>query len=269
MAIVIRPLETIQEFHQAEEVQRQIWGFVDVEVVPLHTLLTVAKNDGLVLGAFDGEQMVGMLFGFLGRGEDGRLKHCSHLMGVIPSYRQQGIGLLLKLEQRKQVLTQGLDLVTWTFDPLETHNAYLNLHKLGGICRRYLKDIYGDIRDDLNRGLPTDRFEVQWWPQQESVTYTLDEGEKDGLVTTVKFDNRDFPKPVAYLSPDAAQSKAALVEVPAAFQTLKAKDMALALEWRQFTRDAFTAYLSSGYMAVDLLSRVDDGRRRCFYLLCK
>ena len=162
--ISIRALKDAAEFQQCEELQRRVWGMGDLSVVPLHLLLTAHKNGGLVLGAF-GEQrtMVGFVFGFLGMTDQGQVKHCSHMAGVLPEYQGQQIGYRLKLAQRAHVLAQGLALATWTYDPLEGSNASLNIGKLGVICRTYLPDVYGDTGIQLHLGLPTDRFEVEWW----------------------------------------------------------------------------------------------------------
>ncbi|MDQ5850812.1 MAG: hypothetical protein M3380_01845, partial [Chloroflexota bacterium] len=162
--IVVRHLEAIDEVRRVEALQREIWQMPgDREVVPLHLLVTAQKNGGLLLGAFSGEELAGFLFGFLGRTADGRWKHCSHMLGVLAPYRGRGIGETLKAHQRAFVMEQGLDLITWTYDPLESVNAFLNIGKLGAICRTYLRNVYGDLRDELNRGLPTDRFQVDWW----------------------------------------------------------------------------------------------------------
>src|SRR5215468_9668461 len=123
----VRALESIEDYLKAEKAQVEIWAITDrMQAAPLNVLLTAQENGGLVAGAFDSaEQMIGFLFGFIGRTLDGKFKHCSHMMGVLPSVRRQSVGQALKLFQREHVLRQGLDLVTWTFDPLEGVNASL------------------------------------------------------------------------------------------------------------------------------------------------
>ena len=169
----IRPLSTHGEIRAVEQLQREVWDLPDVEVVPLHVLITAAKNGGLLLGAFDDERLVGFVFGFPGLTSDGKLKHCSHMAGVHPAYRDRGLGYSLKLAQRDHVLAQGIDLITWTFDPLETRNATLNFHKLGAVCNTYIPNLYGEMRDGLNAGLPSDRFQVDWWIASERVAQRL------------------------------------------------------------------------------------------------
>ena len=170
MPIEIRPLDTMEGMLEIEELQRQVWPGSDADIVPAHLLLTVAHNGGVVLGASEGEKLVGFVLGFLGtdsaspdRVAMARLKHCSHMLGVLPGHRDRGIGFELKLAQRQAVIDQGIRLITWTYDPLMSGNAYLNIRKLGAICRRYRRNVYGDMRDELNIGLPSDRFEVEWW----------------------------------------------------------------------------------------------------------
>jgi predicted GNAT superfamily acetyltransferase len=175
--ISIEKVTEIQGFHRCEELQRRVWGMEDLSVVPLHLLLTAQKNGGLVLGAFDEQgTMVGFVFGFLGMTDQGQVKHCSHMAGVLPEYQGQQIGYRLKLAQREHVLAQGLDLATWTYDPLEGSNASLNIGKLGVICRTYLRDVYGDTGIQLHLGLPTDRFEVEWWVRSQRVEERLESG---------------------------------------------------------------------------------------------
>src|SRR5579885_1006625 len=161
----IRHLESVEDYKAAEEVQRRAWGLSDLDIAPLHILLTIHKSGGLVLGAFDEQTttLLGFLRGFDGRSDDGRWKHCSHMMGVLPEARDRGIGQALKLEQRRLILAEGLDLVTWTFDPLEARNATLNFTKLGVVSNQYVRNIYGDTLGELNAGLPTDRLSVDWW----------------------------------------------------------------------------------------------------------
>src|SRR5262245_61635478 len=166
MAIEIRPVKTEDEYHAVERLQREIWGSQDIEIVAFEILMTAHKNGGVMLGAFDivegEERMVGFVFGFVGLTASGRVKHCSQIAGALPGYRDRGVGYALKLKQREIVLAQGIDLITWTFDPLESRNARFNLRKLGATCGVYLRNLYGAMRDELNAGLPSDRFQVDW-----------------------------------------------------------------------------------------------------------
>src|SRR3989442_13798918 len=161
--VEVRLARSHAEFAACEALSRDIWGAAERNVVPRELLLTMQLNGGLVHGAFlpDG-RLVGFCFAFAGV-RDGQLRLCSHQLGVIPELRGAGIGIELKQAQRKDALRLGYPLVSWTFDPLEARNAYINLHRLGCVARLYDRDHYGDMEDDLNRGLPSDRLEAEWW----------------------------------------------------------------------------------------------------------
>lgn len=274
MDVTIRSLETLAEVRACEDLQRQAWAMADdLEVVPLHLLVTAQRNGGLLLGAFDGESLVGFVFGFPGLTKEGKLKHCSHMMAVAPAYQSLGVGYQLKLAQRAQALAQRFDLITWTYDPLESRNAYLNLHKLGGVCRLYIRDYYGPMADGLNRGLPSDRFEVEWWLDGERVQRRLagravpacPESALRVLETRATAAGLRAPSQ-SLLDVDAPH---VLVEVPAEYQAVKGADSELALAWRLATRAVFEAYFAAGYTVVDFVSRLAEDERRSSYLLCR
>ena len=191
MSIVIRPVKTIAESRMVEDLSMRVWGAGPESVVPDHVIITIAKNGGVVLLALDGEQPVGFCLGFVGFTKELRIKHCSHQVGVLSAYQNSGLGYQLKVMQRQMVLGQGIDHVTWTFDPLGSRNANLNLHKLGAVCRTYLPDLYGQIRDSLNKGLPTDRFQVDWWVKSEWVGSRVDS--TPSLPTLSEWEARGVP----------------------------------------------------------------------------
>jgi len=277
--VSIKKLTTILQFRQGEELQRRVWGLSDTDVVPLHLLLTAQKNGGLVLGAFDEEgRMIGLLFGFLGaRDATARqLKHCSHMMGVLEEWRGHGVGYRLKLAQREHALAQGLELVTWTYDPLESLNAALNIGKLGVVCRTYFRDLYGEMEDGLNVGLSSDRFQVEWWIASQRVVHrlasgghrpSLDAALESGAQllnpATVRPDGLVRPSP-ASLKPTA---ETVLVEIPAHVQAIKATDVALARQWRAHTREILERCFAAGYTVTEFISEVQDNLRRSYYVL--
>jgi predicted GNAT superfamily acetyltransferase len=275
--ISIEKITEIRDFYRCEELQRQVWGMGDTSVVPVHLLLTAQKNGGLVLGAFDEQgTMVGFVFGFLGMTDQGQVKHCSHMAGLLPDYQGQQIGYRLKLAQREHVLAQGLDLATWTYDPLEGTNASLNIGKLGVICRTYLPDIYGDTGIQLHLGLPTDRFEVEWWVRSRRVKerleshhdkLTLDKALDIGAerANRTEFDRRGLLR--SETDDRAPGAEAVLIEIPADFQAIKSADMGLAREWRAQTREIFKNCFGVGYVATEFISEVQEGQRHNFYFL--
>lgn len=284
MTILIRPLNSLSEFRAVEHLQRQVWETGDLEVAPLHMLTTVVHNGGLLLGAFDEDVLVGFVFGFLGTDETNpnrpaltRLKHCSHMLGVLPAYRDQGLGYQLKLAQREFVLKQGIRLVTWTYDPLESRNARLNIARLGAVCHTYRRNIYGEMADALNAGLPSDRFQVEWWITSARIQERLF-GQRAALVLD-SFLSADTPilnpsevapddgLPRPAHEPLSSRGTFALIEIPSDFQAIKAHDMVLARAWRQQTRELFEQAFADGYLVTDFFREILEGRERSFYAI--
>ncbi|MBI2922832.1 MAG: acetyltransferase [Planctomycetes bacterium] len=152
---------TVEDYAAIERLQKAVWKFEDREIIPRNELITIQRNGGLVLGAWDGPKMAGFVFGFLGL-EGRRLQHASRMLAVLDEYRNLGLGRRLKMAQRREVLKQRVGLMTWTFDPLQSRNAHFNIAVLGGTAREYLVDLYGPSSSVLNRGLPTDRLLLRW-----------------------------------------------------------------------------------------------------------
>jgi predicted GNAT superfamily acetyltransferase len=161
-AIGIRVLETIDELEACVELQRLAWGFTDLDLVPRRVFVVARKIGGQVLGAWAGGQLVGFSLALPGHRPGQTFWH-SHMLAVLPQYRDHGLGRKLKLKQRELALAQGLDLIEWTFDPLEVKNGYFNLHGLGAIARHYHPNLYGLTSSALQGGLPTDRLTAEWW----------------------------------------------------------------------------------------------------------
>lgn len=278
-AISIEKLTTIQQFRECEDLQRRVWGLSDTDVVPLHLLLVSQKSGGLVLGAFNERgRMIGFVFGFLGARDPAaqQLKHCSHMMGVLEEWRGRAVGYQLKLAQREHALSQGLELVTWTYDPLESLNANLNVGKLGVVCRTYFRDLYGDMEDELNVGLSSDRFEAEWWVASQRVVHRVTSGGYRPSLDAVLESGAQLlnaatagPDDLARPSPTPLEPTAdtVLVEIPARLQAIKAADMALAIQWRAHTRKIFEHCFAAGYTVTEFISELQDGLRRSFYVL--
>lgn len=267
--IIIRDLTTFEECERVREIQRQCWGFSQEEgglYSPL--LLTASENGGTVLGAFDGDKMVGYLFGYPALHDPkGRriLKIYSQTMGVLPEYRNRGIAEQLKWAQRDRALALGIELITWTFDPLEGANAHLNLHKLGGIVRTYKRNVYGEHFGLLNEGQPTDRFLVEWWIGKAGGKWQVASGKwQANCVTQVKGAGTEqrLVKFDLALSDDVIA-----VEIPENIQAIRRADLALAREWRMGTREIFETYFGRGYAAVDFVSQRRAQARHNFYVL--
>jgi predicted GNAT superfamily acetyltransferase len=268
--MMIRDLTTYDEFLKVRDVQRACWGFGGDEGLYPPILLTASQNGGVVLGAFDGDKLVGYLFGFLGLHENrGPLKLCSQTMGVLAEYRGRGIAEQLKWAQRDRALKLGLKLVTWTYDPLEGPNAYLNLHKLNGIARVYKRNIYGEHFGALNEGMPTDRFLVEWWIEQVG-DWRLGTGDWRLGIGDCKEITRVEGSGAAQrlVGHDLkSEDEAVCVEVPVDIQAMRKENMALAVDWRLKTRDIFETYFARRYVAVDFAREEHEGRKRNLYTL--
>jgi len=278
---------------QIEELQRVVWPGSETEIVPGHLLITAAHNGGLAIGAFlpseDGEaleKMIGFVFGFAGLyfTPDGpRPKHCSHMLGVLPEHRNTGIGFALKRAQWQMVRHQGIDRITWTYDPLLSRNAHLNITRLGAVCNTYQRDAYGNLRDGLNVGLSTDRFEVDWWINTQRVQRRLSRRPRLQLdlahflaagahiVGSAQENAQGWLVPSSSLAslPEmglGAVSPLLLVEIPSDFLALKQADPNLASAWRFHTRTLFEDLFQRGYLVTDFIFL--PGRHpRSYYVL--
>jgi len=249
--IEIREIKTIEQLEQVQQLELNVWG---MPAIPLHQTLTAVKNGGIVVGAYQEDKLVGFSYGFAGFRE-GKSYLCSHMLGIDEEYRLLGIGEKLKYEQRAIAIERGYDLMVWTFDPLETRNAYLNLSKLKGICYTYIENCYGEMQDGFNKGLPSDRFEVSWHLTSDYVVNDITievadakpvascELTKQGLLCLKMTENFEFVEGL-YTLP-----------VPKDFQALKAQNPSLALDWRFKTRTILKQLFSAGYAAISLQQR--------------
>lgn len=295
----LRILELPEEMVAMEALQRLVWPGSETEVVPGHLLLASARNGGLVIGAYDLEttnsestpktdpqsQLVGALFGFPGLYEtpDGpRLKHHSHILCVHPRFRNQGLGFMLKRAQWQMVRHQGIELITWTYDPLLSRNGHLNIHRLGAVCNTYYTDYYGEMQDNLNAGLPSDRFQVNWWVETQRVHKRLSKQPRVHLdlahflsagspilnPSQINSNNLPTPAPLSAIqfNPDPTQSPVVLLEIPSDFMALKEVDIKLALAWRLHTRELFAQLFTQGYLVTDFIY-LPGSMPRSFYAL--
>ncbi|WP_245920751.1 GNAT family N-acetyltransferase [Melghirimyces profundicolus] len=265
--VSIRSLTSPEELTAVRDLERLIWKNDDP--VPIHHTVASVKNGGLVLGAYMDHILVGFQYSFAGF--DGKKAYlCSHTLGIHPAYRKQGIGEKLKWAQKKEALEKGYDRIIWTYDPLETVNGYLNLHKLGGTCSVYMVDAYGDMPDELNAGIPSDRLLVEWRIR--------------GGPDAVPFPGREDPPPLpseqnrlidtadgvplgVNLDPEK-KAETLFIPVPANFQQIKQQTPEVAKKWRIMVRQAFTHCFQRHWMAVDLI-RSQQHKNLCFYVLRK
>ncbi len=269
---MIRDLTTLDDFRRVVELEKLIWGYTDADdVVGVPILVVSVKCGGILLGAFDEQgEMVGFVYSLPGL-RHGRPMQWSHMLGVVPGVREAGLGTRLKLAQRDRALAMGLDLVEWTFDPLQAPNAHLNFAKLGVIVREYALNVYGESTSPLHRGAPTDRFVAEWWVRRPEVERRLALGAaatpRQGspgapLVNTTR--RRGEWLACGELALDRRDPEL-LVEIPVNFTDMLQRNPELALEWRLKTREIFEPYLAAGYTVVDFL--LDRGAGTGRYLL--
>jgi predicted GNAT superfamily acetyltransferase len=238
----IRQIESLAELRAVEELQKEVWGVPDLDVVPLTHLIAAKAAGGVLLGAFDRTTLVGFVYGF-GAQEDGEMAHHSHMLAVKHAYRNFNLGYKLKLAQREEVLAQGIDVITWTFDPLQSLNAHFNFTKLGVISDRYFVNFYGEEATSFLHQFGTDRFWVKWWLTSDRVVRRL-----------------SSTKPVLEDPSDKL-----LIEIPGDINAVQQESPEMAFEWRMRTRRAFMEAIEAGYVVRDFYR--DDAKG--VYILAK
>ena len=271
----IRELTTLDECRQVAQLEKEIWAYTDAEdVVPPPVLIVSVKRGGILLGAFD---PAGAMKGFvysLPAVKDGRQTQWSHMLGVTRDARESGLGRALKLAQRDRALAMGIELIEWTFDPLQALNAHLNFAKLGVVVEEYEENIYGESSSPLHRGSPTDRFVAEWRLTAPHVLRRL-EGHgvprvRDAGVTSAELVNPSMAG-TRWVRPGGANLSLdvprLLVEIPVGFTEMQLEDPPLAVEWRLATRAIFQHYFARGYHAVDFVLSRRAGRGQ--YLLAR
>lgn len=175
--LTIRPCESLAEMQAVFALQKEVWNFSDADLIPVRMFVVASKIGGHVIGAFDKQDMVAFALAIPGMRNGHSYLH-SHMLGVRQGYRNAGLGRQMKLYQRELALARGIELMEWTFDPLEIKNAYLNIEKLGAITRRYNVNQYGITSSPLQGGLPTDRLVAEWWLKSRRVQAVLTSGQR-------------------------------------------------------------------------------------------
>jgi predicted GNAT superfamily acetyltransferase len=259
MPIEIRDLHSLDEYRAVVQLEEEIWGYTDpADTVTVPVFIITVKRGGILIGAFDGSRMIGFAFSIVGM-KDRRPTQWSHMMGVVAGYRRSGLGRALKLAQRDRAIAGGFDLMEWTFDPLQALNAHLNFTKLGVVCDEYARNLYGESTSALHRGTPTDRFVVQWQLREAHVERRIAQTEhgftlraSDAATAPIINETMDAgewrrPGPVDF----TCEAPRLWVEIPVGFTEIQQRAPALALEWRQCTREIFETYFGRGYRVVD------------------
>jgi predicted GNAT superfamily acetyltransferase len=193
--IEIRPLFQLDEFADVVRLQEAIWGFDPTDLLPMRFMVVLTKVGGQVFGAFDAGKMIAFCFAMPGIKSGPKPYLHSHMLGVLPEYRDAGVGRRLKLRQREDAIARGISLIEWTFDPLELKNAFFNIERLGAIVRRYVPNQYGITASPLHGGLPTDRCYAEWWLESPRVKARV--GPASGLSLTQPLDKITYPTDIA------------------------------------------------------------------------
>jgi predicted GNAT superfamily acetyltransferase len=274
MNFTLHLLDELDKILPIEDLQRQIWPGCETDVVPAHLLRSVIEHGGLLIAAYaepapEHPQPIGFVFGMPGfyPTPDGpRLMHYSHMLGILPQFRGQGIAFALKRAQWQMVRHQGVDRICWTYDPLLSINAHLNITRLGAVCNTYLRNYYGTMRDELNLGLPSDRFLVDWWVNSARVNRRLSKRNRGHLrleqllsaqiviANPAELTSAGLLLPSQTpLLPKTEPETLLLVEIPADLNQLKKADPALAQEWREKTGKLFEDLFTQGYLVTDFV----------------
>lgn len=296
MTITIRKITSVEECEYFQELERRVWDAPEIDIMPIHTLITCIKNGGLILGAFadDGPPeiggLIGATFGWVGVAlKDGnhKTRFCSHMAGVLQEYQRTGIGLQLKLAQRKTILEMGYtDWIVWTYDPLFRANGIFNIHKLGAICNTYYPNNYGNMQDGLNRGVPSDRCQVDWGLRSERVAEIAERemgrwgdgerGARNAESSQFAIRNSQLNTNLQILPTKPSGNFLAPVDVNLQFDgspialpipddvaAIRRADAELSLAWRLYMRDVLVKSFAAGYAMVDCV-RIEGG---WYYLL--
>ncbi len=275
--LTIAPLQSQTDYKSAVDIQREVWKFDDIDIIPPAMLLAADHCGGITLGAYNtiGE-MIGFVTSILGM-EDGMLVQHSHMLAVRQAYRNFGVGYRLKLAQRKEALKRKIPRITWTFDPVQPLNAYFNLGKLGAWSKVYSENFYGETTSALHRGLPTDRLVARWDLDSAAVVKRLETGpprhELRKELRKMEVINRLEDVAPGMTTSSAARLTATadqlLFEVPYNLPTIKVRNLGIALEWQGKMRQVFRAYFKKGYIASDFWVGEEEGHLRAFYHLAK
>jgi predicted GNAT superfamily acetyltransferase len=268
--IEIRDINGAKELRTVEELQREVWGVPDIDVVPLTQMVAVQAAGGVVIGAFDGENLVGFVYGFVSY-EHGQTAHHSHMLAIRTEYRNFDLGSRLKLAQRERVLKQGINLMTWTFDPLQSRNAYINFNKLGVFSNRYIVNFYGEDAKSFLHQTGTDRLWVSWdltnCHRERQIDKDLFNMNFGQLTPLVKVGADEVPL-ISDLEA-GLEADHALIEIPFKIDDLVKRNSDQALKWREATRRAFTEALKKGFLVENFYPIDRHDQKLGVYLLTR
>ena len=266
----IRPFRTHQDYEACIALQEATWGTGFSERVPMALMIVSQRLGGVAAGAFEEDgSLAGLVIGMTGL-ENGIPVHWSDMLAVRPDQRGSGLAIRLKSYQRDAVMALGIRRMYWSFDPLESQNAYINLARLGIVVREYVENMYGQTDSPLHRGMTTDRFVGLWQLDASRVERRLAGDESPPAIEKLA----DVPRvldcvpisPSGWPEPETREASRAdqvLAAIPSSIQALKSASPQLAARWREATRSVLQSYLSNGYEVCELIR----GARVSHYLL--
>ncbi len=272
--VQIRELNTVPELEGAVHLEKDVWGCEDADITPITLAVATRAAGSIWLGAFDRDEMVGFAFALPSLEAEGLAFH-SHTVGVLAEYQSTGVGYQLKLAQRQKALALGIKKVTWTFDPLRSHNAHFNFCKLGVVSDSYRVDFYGPRTSSFLHSNGTDRLWVTWILSEQRVEDRLKGKDNRGenldalrhLDPLVRFNGDGRPAEGDFATALARQRVA--IEIPGDIGTVEATDIALARDWRLATRRAFTESLNAGFFVKEFCRCIRGQQGPGAYLLEK
>jgi len=258
--ITVRLLHALEDFQRCVQISREVWGDTELDTEPTVTFVIAHHTGGQILGAFDGDNLIGFTKAYVGLRDHTPYLH-SHMAAVLASHRDRRVGRQLKLFQREDALRRGIRLIEWTFDPLETKNAHFNINRLGAISRRYIPNFYGITTSPLHRGMPTDRLLVEWHLDSPRVIAALNEltPEPRNCPAHIHLPNSIIAAPAAQTAPANAGSHGFSQPTPAD-GTESATGGSPLFELQSRIRVEFTSWFAKGYAATGVrttLSGVD------------
>jgi predicted GNAT superfamily acetyltransferase len=248
----VKTITEIEDFKKIPEIQKSAWGFADLDIEPHHLMTRVQKYGGLVQGLYLNGELAGYTYALIGKWE-GNYFIYSHMTAVRKEHQYRGFGFVLKKAQREAVLKMGYHMIRWNFDPLESMNAFFNIHRLGVICGEYERNVYGEGESGLHKGLPTDRL-IAIWNLNSDRVLRLMENKAPSIIETIPGKHlENFTQETAY------------IEIPRNIRSLKETNLSEAVQWRKKTRLHFETAFQSGYVVKDIVFSED--KKRVFYKL--
>jgi len=274
MAITYKQLRTVEDLIPCERLQEAVWKFNQNDIIPPRFMRVLCKHGGFTMGAFDGETMIGFVFGVPAI-HYGQPSQHSHMLAVLPEYHNQNVGFNLKKAQREDAMSRNIDLITWAFDPLQSKNAHLNINKLGVIACSYDINLYGESSSSkLHSGLGTDRLLAEWWLVSDRVKSIIEDRtlnsnsapSTNGMkINKTERSTQGLLMPV---KPDLTLTNdVLLLEIPDNIDEMKDSNIEAARKWRILVQKTFLHYFNAGYYINSLQVEREGETRRTYYIL--